>query len=75
MGYGHTACADATFPGMSDDEAFVYRFIQTGKKTIDEIAEHSADLSPSKLAGILLSLELKGMIFALPGKSYSTEMS
>ena len=63
------------FPEISEDEAFVFRFIQTGKKTIDEIAEHSADFSPSKLAGILLSLELKGMIFALPGKSYSTEMS
>ena len=62
------------FPEISEDEAFVYRFIQTGKKNIDEIAEHCAGFSPSKLAGILLSLELKGTIFALPGKSYSTEM-
>ena len=63
------------FPDISEDEAFVYRFIQTGKTTIDEISEHCEGLSPSKLAGILLSLELKGMIFALPGKSYSTEIS
>ncbi len=62
------------FPDISEDEAFVYRFIQTGKKTIDEIAGHCAEFSPSKLAGILLSLELKGVLSALPGKSYSTEM-
>ena len=62
------------FPEISEDEAFVFRFIETGKKNIDEIAEHCAEFSPSKLAGILLSLELKGMLFALPGKSYSTEM-
>ena len=63
------------FPEISEDETVVYHFIQTGKKSIDEIAAHCPDFSPSKLAGILLSLELKGMIFALPGKSYSTEIS
>ncbi len=62
------------FPDMSEDEALVYRYIQTGRKTIDEIAEHCVGFSPSKLAGILLSLELKGVLFALPGKSYSTEI-
>ncbi len=62
------------FPDMSEDEAFVYRYIQTGRKTIDEIAEHCIGFSPSKLASILLSLELKGVLFALPGKSYSTEI-
>lgn len=61
------------FPELSEDEIFVYRFIQTGRKTIDEISEHCAEFTPSKLAGLLLSMELKGVLFALPGKSYSTE--
>ena len=60
------------FPELSEDESTVFHFIQTGKKTIDEIAEHCRGFSPSKLAGILLTLELKGVLFALPGKSYST---
>ncbi len=61
------------FPELTEDEAFVYRFIQTGKKTIDEISEYCTGFSPSKLAGLLLTMELKGVLFALPGKSYSTE--
>lgn len=60
------------FPELSEDESTVFHFIQTGKKTIDEIADHCQEFSPSKLAGILLALELKGVLFALPGKSYST---
>ena len=59
------------FPELSEDEQLVYDFIQTGKRTIDEISEHCAGFSPSKLAGILLTMELKGVITALPGKSYS----
>lgn len=61
------------FPELSEEEAFVYRFLQTGKKSIDEISEHCAQFTPSKLAGLLLGMELKGVLFALPGKSYSTE--
>lgn len=61
------------FPELSEEEELVYRFVQTGRKTIDEISEHCADYSPSKLAGLLLTMELKGVLFALPGKSYSTE--
>lgn len=62
------------FPELTEEEEIIYRFLQTGRKTIDEITGHCPDLSPSKLAGILLTMELKGVIFALPGKSYSTEL-
>lgn len=70
----HRAVQTQMFPELSDDEAFVYRFIQTGRKTIDEIAGHCPDFTPSKLAGLLLAMELKGVLLALPGKSYSTEI-
>ena len=59
------------FPELSEDEQLVFNFIQTGKKTIDEISTHCTGFSPSKLAGLLLTMELKGVISALPGKSYS----
>jgi len=62
------------FPELSDEEDIIYKFLLQGKKNIDEISEHCAQFSPSKLAGLLLTMELKGVIFALPGKSYSTEM-
>ena len=61
------------FPDLSDEEEKIYRFVQQGRKTIDEISEHCPEHSPSKLAGLLLTMELKGVLFALPGKSYSTE--
>lgn len=62
------------FPELSEEEDIIYRFLLQGKKNIDEISEHCAQFSPSKLAGLLLTMELKGVIFALPGKSYSTEL-
>jgi len=60
------------FPNLSEEEERIYRFVETGKKNIDEISEHCTGFSPSKLAGLLLTMELKGVLFALPGKSYST---
>ena len=61
------------FPELNDEEGRIYRFVQTGKKSIDEIAEHCADYTPSKLAGVLLGMELKGLLFSLPGKCYGVE--
>ncbi|MCR4965801.1 MAG: DNA-processing protein DprA [Bacteroidales bacterium] len=39
--------------------------------SIDLLSEQMSELSPSKLAGVLLGLELKGVIETRPGKSYS----
>ena len=61
------------FPDLSEDEELIYNFVQNGKKDIDEISAHCNSFSPSKLAGLLLSMELKGVLYALPGKSYSTQ--
>ncbi len=62
------------FPNLSEEEEKIYRFVHSGRKTIDEISEYCPEHSPSKLAGLLLTMELKGVLFALPGKSYSTEI-
>jgi len=39
--------------------------------SIDLLSEQMSELSPSKLAGVLLGLELKGVIETKPGKSYA----
>jgi len=61
------------FPELSEDENILFQFIQNGKKSIDEISAHCPTFSPSKLAGLLLTMELKGILYALPGKCYSTQ--
>ena len=67
------ACDGIMLPDLSEDEELIFRFVQNGKKDIDEISAHCSSFTPSKLAGLLLSMELKGVLYALPGKSYSTQ--
>ncbi len=60
------------FATLDETEQAVTEIIRQGKKvTIDIITEKMNGMSPSKLAGILLGLELKGVIESRPGKSYS----
>lgn len=58
------------FVELSDEEEFLCSFIRDESRSIDEISEHCAGFSPSKIAGLLLSLELKGALTSLPGKHY-----
>lgn len=56
--------------GLSGQEEIVYRIIQReGPIGIDQLS-FKAQISPSKLAILVLSLEIKGAIIALPGKTY-----
>lgn len=55
---------------MSKDEKKVYDFIQEQEQTtIDEIALH-CDWPQSKLAIVLLEMEMKNILLSLPGKTY-----
>lgn len=57
-------------PDMTKDEHRVYDLLkQVGQATIDEIAIH-CDWPQSKLAIILLEMEMKGVILSLPGKVF-----
>lgn len=57
-------------PEMTKDESRVYDLLkETGQATIDEIALH-CDWPQSKLAMILLEMEMKGIIVSLPGKLF-----
>jgi len=59
------------FVELTDDEEQIVNLIRNNKEiTLDKLSEKVPDLSPSKLAGRLLGLELKGVIACRPGKVY-----
>jgi DNA processing protein len=57
------------FPALSREEETVFRFIQNEPKHIDSIMKESGTAA-GKLSGILINLELKGLVKQLPGKYY-----
>lgn len=58
------------FVELSDEEQIIFDFLRSSSKSIDEISENFSSYTPSQIAGLLLQLELKGVIKALPGKRY-----
>jgi len=59
------------FNNFSEDEENLVTFITELKEPhIDEIIANDSSLTPSKIASLLLGLELNGVIEALPGKRY-----
>ena len=60
------------FVELSEQEqAIVNLLLGQGAVSIDKIAEHFPNQTPSGLAGLLLGLELKSVIICKPGKLYS----
>ena len=55
---------------LSDDETKLFSCLDVYPKNIDDIAR-AANLAPQKVSELLLLLELKGIIKALPGKCYA----
>ena len=59
------------FKELNADEKNAVAVIQNLKEPhIDELIAHVNTLTPSKMASVLLGLELNGIIEALPGKRY-----
>ena len=59
------------FQKLNENEEMVVSIIQNLKEAhIDELIAQSDTLTPSKMASVLLGLELNGVIEALPGKRY-----
>ena len=64
------------FVELTDEEQQVIDLIRaSGSTPIDALSEALPDFSPSKLAGLLLGLELKDVIECRPGKIYSLTMT
>jgi DNA processing protein len=58
------------FVALDDDEQKIYDYLlKTGKELLDVIALH-CDFPIYKISGILLNMELKGVIRPLPGKLF-----
>jgi predicted Rossmann fold nucleotide-binding protein DprA/Smf involved in DNA uptake len=53
-----------------NEESIVSVIQQHKESDIDEIIMQNNHLTPSKIASVLLGLELNGVIEALPGKRY-----
>jgi len=56
-------------PPLKGEEERVYHLLSTSPQHIDEIIKRS-ELSASIAAGLLMTLELKGLVKQLPGKFY-----
>ena len=56
-------------PALSRDESRVFDVLEPYPIHIDELARKTG-ISPGELAGILLSLELKGLVDQMPGKRF-----
>lgn len=58
------------FVSLDDEEQLVYNFLQkNGKELLDTIALH-CNFPIFKISGLLLNMELKGVIRPLPGKLF-----
>lgn len=58
------------FVELDDNEKVIYNYLKTnGKQMLDVIALH-CEMPTYKLAGLLLNMELKGLIRPLPGKLF-----
>jgi DNA processing protein len=58
------------FVALDDDEQKIYDYLlQSGKEVLDIIALH-CEFPIYKISGILLNMELKGVIRPLPGKLF-----
>ena len=59
------------FLELSEEEQTVVDALRGGEMALDMLSEKMTGCSPSKIAGILLGLELKGVITCKPGKMYA----
>lgn len=59
------------FVQLSEEEQTVVDALRGGEVLLDVLSEKMRGCSPSKMAGILLGLELKGVITCKPGKMYA----
>ena len=64
--------ASPQLPKLSDEEAGVFRILEPYPLHIDDLVR-KLSMQPGKMAGILLKLELMGIVQQLPGKYFLIE--
>ena len=65
--------AETPLPDLSEEEMLLYRLLGESPLHIDAIIRES-QLDPGRVSGLLLNLELKGLISQWPGKCFSKKM-
>ena len=65
--------AETPLPDLSEEEKVLYRLLGESPLHIDAIIRES-QLDPGRVSGLLLNLELKGLISQWPGKCFSKKM-
>lgn len=60
------------FPNLSEEEVTIVKVIQEKKEISIDVLSIKTELSTSKLTGILLKLELEGVVQQLPGMRYKS---
>jgi len=66
-----SVCKAAVRPSLLPDEMAVYEILSPYPEHIDTIVRKTR-IEPGKLLGLLLQLELKGMVHQLPGKFFAS---
>jgi DNA processing protein len=64
--------ASPQIPKLSAEEAGVFKILEPYPLHIDDLVR-KLSMEPGKMAGILLKLELLGIVQQLPGKYFSKE--
>jgi DNA processing protein len=62
----------ALFHDLPESEQRVFDYIRNNQKVHIDLLHKSHSLTPGEMAGILLSLQIKGLVLVHPGKIYST---
>ena len=66
-----TSVQPQLFQNLNEEEESIVSIIRELKEPhVDELLTNTSTLTPSKIASVLLGLELNGIIEALPGKRY-----
>jgi DNA processing protein len=63
------AADSAPAPGMTPEESVVYRFLEAYPVHIDALSQKTG-MAVGRMTGILLTLELRGIITQMPGKYF-----
>ncbi|MGC6438358.1 MAG: hypothetical protein ACON4B_05235 [Flavobacteriaceae bacterium] len=58
------------FTDLSDEEKLVYEILNKKGKMLLDLIALNCNMPTSKTVGVLLNLELKGVVRPLPGKTY-----
>jgi DNA processing protein len=68
-GLGKTSAPAQPSMDMSSDEKKIFNFLSMAPEHIDDIAQE-CDMTAARVASVLMTLEIKGLIEQVPGKKF-----